>query len=106
MFLLRNLSDITVSKTTQRPFLRRAGLTAQKIDPLAVENIYNKFKYCGRRVRDRVSRGQKQNPHSVTAERPLLALQGFREEPGMSSPCLDEQKDPRVCKRRIPVEIC
>lgn len=106
MFLLGNLSDITVSKTTQRPFLWRAGLTAQKIDPLAVENIYIKFKYCGRHVRDRVSQGQKQNPHSVTVERPLLALRSFREEPGTSSPCLDEQKDPRVCKQRIPVEIC
>jgi len=65
MFLLGNLSDITVSKTTQRPLLLRATLTAQKIDPLAVENIYNKHEYCERHVRDGVSQGQMQNPESI-----------------------------------------
>lgn len=65
MFLLGNLSDITVSKTTQRPFLLRASLTVHKIDPLAVGNIYNKLKYCKRHVRDGVSQGQMQSPHSI-----------------------------------------
>lgn len=65
MFLLGNLSDITVSKTTQRPFLLRASLTAQKIDPLAVESIYNKLKYCEWHVRDGVSQGRMQNPRSI-----------------------------------------
>lgn len=65
MFLLGNLSDITISKTTQRPFLLRASLTVHKIDPLAVENIYNKLKYCEWHVRDAVSQGQMQNLHSI-----------------------------------------
>lgn len=65
MFLLGNLSDITVSKTTQKPFLLRASLTAQKIDPLAVENIHNKLKYCEWHVRDGVSQGQMQSPHRI-----------------------------------------
>lgn len=65
MFLLGNLSDITVNKTTQRPFLLRASLTAQKIVPLAVENIYNKLKYCEWHARDRVRQGQTQSPQSV-----------------------------------------
>lgn len=65
MFLLGNLSDITVSKTTQRPFLLRASVTAQKIDPLAVENIYNKLKNCEQQVRDRAGQGQMQNPHGI-----------------------------------------
>lgn len=74
MFLLGNLSDITVNKTTQRPFLLRASSTAQKIVPLAVENICNKLKYCEQHVRDRDSQGLMQNPHSV---KDLPSLCGF-----------------------------
>lgn len=87
MFLLGNLSDITVSKTTQKPFLLRPSLTAQKIDPLAVENIYNKLKRCERHVRNRVSQGQTRSPQSIkdlpwlyrVAERILISMYEYAE---------------------------
>lgn len=101
MFLLGNLSDIIVSKTTQRPFLLRASLTAQKIDPLAVENIYNKLKYCERHVKDGVRQGQMQNPHSIkdlpwlyrVPERILISIY------------MNKQKDACVKKWRFLIEI-
>lgn len=86
MFLLGNLSDITVNKTTQRPFVLRASLTAQKIVPLPVENIYNKLKYCEWHVRDRV------RCRIYTVLKTFLDSVGFQR--GSLYLCVNKHKDP------------